>query len=356
MTISLRRDLLAFHRWGNQKVLDLAEGLDDAALDEPVEMGVGSLRATLYHLVTADELWLDRWKLKPWAPLDTVTPRISLAELRDRFESVHAAREAFLDEEGPEGEGREIAYKNSRGEAFRHPLGELVVHVANHGVHHRAQALNMLRRHDRKALGLDYLFFRVEQPTVEMPPESVAAFRKRNFGIALREGEPAELDQRSITRYFAYSDWATARLYDQAAGLGAEALDRPFEMGPGSLRKTFRHLRDAEDWWYRNWTEGASTFAPLPDDLALAELRSASLDIAKRRQEFLEVLKTSDLAAPVEGIVPGNLRLRFRLGETMIQLCGHGTHHRAQIANMLRQVGVTPKPLDYVVWLRETGA
>ncbi|MCC6360105.1 MAG: hypothetical protein IT450_15280, partial [Phycisphaerales bacterium] len=43
----------------------------------------------------------------------------------------------------------------------------------------------------------------------------------------------------------------------------------------------------------------------------------------------------------------------FPLGVTMLQLCCHGTHHRAQCLNMLRHVGATAPPLDVAVLLRE---
>lgn len=355
MPTTLRRDLFAHNAWATGKTLDLAEGLDDAALDESVPMGFGSLRATLHHLWAAERLWLDRWMQKPWAPLDQTVPQWPIAEFRQRFVDVDGERSTFLDELGPQGESEVIAYKNTRGEPFENPLGDLLLHVANHGIHHRAQALNMLRRHDRKTLGIDYLFFRIERPTVDMPEETVTAFRKRGFGIALQPGVPAELDPASIARYYAYGDWATLLLFDLAAQAGDEALDREFEMGPGSLRKTLLHIRDAEDWWLRNWTQGPSTFERLPSETSLAEARQSFVDTSAARRAFLAPLSAADLERPVEAIVPGNLRMRFRLGESMVQLCGHGTHHRAQVANMLRQVGLQPPPLDFVVWLRETG-
>lgn len=352
MTTTLRRDLFAHNAWGNAKLLDLCEGLDDAALDETVPMGFGSLRATMHHLWAAERLWLDRWRLKPWAPLDESRPGWSVAELRQRLADVHAERERFLDELGPDGEARRIAYKNTRGEAFENPLSDLMLHVANHGIHHRAQALNMLKRHGRTVPGLDYLFFRIERPTVEQPAETVAAFQRRNFPIAVEPGVPAPLDPQTIARYYAYGDWGTRRLFDLASGIDAAGLDRAFGMGPGSLLKTLSHIRDAEAWWMRNWTEGPSKFDPLPAETPLAEVRRAFDDVAARRNAFLQSQTAAELERPVETLVTGDRRLRFRLGESMLQLCGHGTHHRAQAVNMLRQLGVQPPILDYVLWLR----
>ena len=42
---------------------------------------------------------------------------------------------------------------------------------------------------------------------------------------------------------------------------------------------------------------------------------------------------------------------RFRIIESLVQICAHGTHHRAQLINMLRHSGVTAPALDYGAWV-----
>ena len=48
-----------------------------------------------------------------------------------------------------------------------------------------------------------------------------------------------------------------------------------------------------------------------------------------------------------------NKTYTFTLGESMLQLCSHGTHHRAQIANMFRHVGAEVPALDYIAMKRD---
>jgi uncharacterized damage-inducible protein DinB len=48
------RDLFRHSDWARDKLLERAAQLDDAALDRPFEMGVGSLRETLQHLLFAE--------------------------------------------------------------------------------------------------------------------------------------------------------------------------------------------------------------------------------------------------------------------------------------------------------------
>jgi uncharacterized damage-inducible protein DinB len=39
------------------------------------------------------------------------------------------------------------------------------------------------------------------------------------------------------------------------------------------------------------------------------------------------------------------------LGETMLQIASHSTHHRAQNNSQLRELGAKPPLVDYIAWL-----
>ena len=54
----------------------------------------------------------------------------------------------------------------------------------------------------------------------------------------------------SLRDFFNYGAWANACVWDTAADLKDEQLDRAFEMGEGSLRKTLAHVYGAERAWY----------------------------------------------------------------------------------------------------------
>lgn len=354
--LTLIHDLYAYHDWANEKLLTLSEGLSDAELDAQQPMGMGSLRATLYHMAFAERLWLDRWQSKPWAPLNHEPGGISLTKLADQFRVVAVERNALLDTESTSDYSRVVDYMNSAREPFRHRLRELLVHVVNHAIHHRSQALNFLRPWGRKATGgLDYLFYRLARPTVASDAESIALLKKHGLEM-LEQIHPApSYNAEVIRRYCAYGNWSMATLLELARPLSDAQLDQPFEMGVGSLRKTLQHICDAEQWWYQNWTGNPGSFPKADATVPFGEFIGTWTDTATRRDQWLAEKSVADFAEIVSA-TPGGAKVNFRLGESVLQLCGHGTHHRAQAINMMRRLGQKTPPSDYVVWLRGPGA
>jgi len=346
------RELFAHNDWARDKLLGLAAGLSDEQLDRPLEMGKGSLRSTLHHLWAAERIWLDRWLEKPQPKFIEPEPGLPIAALAERWRTTAGEREALLERLDPDGGGRRITFTNTKGETYTFPLGDMLLHVSNHGVHHRAQALNMLRHCAVKPPGLDYLFFRLEQPTVEYETAAREQVRAWGFAMSERPAPPARFDLDTMGEYFRYGDWAFECVRSVAERLGDEQLDQRFEMGVGTLRRTLLHIRDAEQWWYDNWTAGPRPFAKLPETTSLAELKQRFAETATARNRYLDGLSDEQLQRAVAAEIRGT-RLSFRLGESLLQLCGHGTHHRAQALNMLRRLGAETPGLDYILWFRD---
>jgi uncharacterized damage-inducible protein DinB len=122
-------------------------------------------------------------------------------------------------------------------------------------------------------------------------------------------------------------------------------------MGVDTPRKSFLHLLDAETWWYRNWTTGPSGFDEASDTTSLDSFEKMWTEQAAKRNQFI-AQQDSLTAQRVITAAVHDLLIDLPAIESQLQLCCHGTHHRAQILNMLRQAGAELPKLDYVVWLR----
>ncbi|GMU82970.1 MAG: hypothetical protein AMXMBFR47_28410 [Planctomycetota bacterium] len=329
------REFFAFSDWANNRLMQLSAGLPDRDLDRPFEMGPGSLRKTLNHLWAAERVWFDRWKGSA-EPFYRAEPcRGPLSGLADDFRALALERNEFLASKTAADLDERVRYRSLRGDAYEHRLGELALHVCNHGVHHRAQAINMLRHLgvELPRPGLDYIFMRLEMGPTAAPPA---------------------LDRASLKTYFHYSDWARHRIYASAAHLSDVQLDRTFQLGVGSIRRTLMHIRFAEQWWLDNWVLGpGNPFPETPETTSIADLTQLFDETVAARNAFIDRISDEDLLKPVHAIPRPDVERVFPLGVTMLQLCCHGTHHRAQCLNMLRHVGATAPPLDVAVLLRE---
>jgi uncharacterized damage-inducible protein DinB len=346
------QDFLRFHRWGNGKLRELSNGLSQDALDASMPLGPGSLRATLIHNIAAQRVWLDRWQ-------NYATPRFpsgeswSLERIHEEQSAVDNELTRFVDSQTDESLKTSIAYQNLKGEPFQHRLGDLLLHVLNHAVHHRAQSLHFLKRHDRVIPGgLDYLFFKLAHPTLLLDPDVAKGCRAYGLEVGFTEEVYQLPSIDTIRQYQSYTDWATLRLLRQAMALETEQLDRDFKMGHGTFRKNVLHLYDAECWWQKNWSDEPAPFPKSPIDMPIDELIYKWQAMAAKRSQLVDTTGQSGLAKTVHGDFGGG-PLHFRFSESMIQLCVHGTLHRAQANNMLRNLGVNVLPLDYIIYLRE---
>ena len=136
--------LLGHDAWATRQFLDVAATFSDEQLDQPFDIGHRTVRRTFEHILWNIECWTDLMSGR------TVRPRPpanqSIASLSQRHEA--ASRELFQ-------LARQIANHGRLDDAFLDTLDDpptekmfdgAIVHLATHGMHHRAQLLYMLRR------------------------------------------------------------------------------------------------------------------------------------------------------------------------------------------------------------------
>jgi uncharacterized damage-inducible protein DinB len=151
------RLLATYNEWMNNKLYDAAATLPAGALSEQRGAFFGSLEGTLNHLVVADTIWLKRFAGHPHfaerlAALNEVAMPASLDQpLASGLAALRARRQqldrllldwtACLHDDDL---ALVIAYRNTKGVAFRRALDGLLLHFFNHQTHHRGQASTLL--------------------------------------------------------------------------------------------------------------------------------------------------------------------------------------------------------------------
>lgn len=151
--------MFRYSDWANGRLVSAALALSDEQLDRPMEIGLGSLRAILKHIHDGESVWLNRWQGRSETPWPSYDERPVMAELGERFRQTAAQRDAFLKTLTPADFDRAVTYRDSKGSLFTATLGDMILQGINHSVHHRAQAVNILRRVGAGLVELDYMVF-----------------------------------------------------------------------------------------------------------------------------------------------------------------------------------------------------
>lgn len=140
--------LLAHDHWATRNVIDACRDMSHVQFHTRFEMGMGTLHDTLLHMLSAMRGWGDLLAGREMREgLDPSEQRSceDLLLLLDGLgaELTESANAHPLDE---------TVTGEYRGTSYTFTRGAVITHITTHGMHHRAQCVNMLRQ-----MGIDPL-------------------------------------------------------------------------------------------------------------------------------------------------------------------------------------------------------
>ena len=140
--------LVRQNRWATENMLNACRDLTDEQFHQKFEMGLGSLHDTITHILGAMRGWGDLLAGREQRPrLEADDPR-TVDELAALLTGISDELETLATTHATD----EIVTGSLGGNSYSFTRGAVVTHVTTHGMHHRAQCLNMLRQ-----LGVDNL-------------------------------------------------------------------------------------------------------------------------------------------------------------------------------------------------------
>ncbi|MHC4415908.1 MAG: DinB family protein [Planctomycetota bacterium] len=140
--------LLRHNAWATRVLLERCRGLTETQFTRVFEIGPGSLHDTLLHIVGAMWRWTDRISGRADRPFVEKDRRLTPDEIINLLDTTSSELETVMKQvvDGDRlDENMEVVIRGQQ-RSFVFTRGTAIVHVLTHGVHHRAQALNMLRR------------------------------------------------------------------------------------------------------------------------------------------------------------------------------------------------------------------
>jgi uncharacterized damage-inducible protein DinB len=156
--------LFDYNYWANDRVARTATRAGPDVFVASAPQAYGSLRGTLLHIVDGELAWRTLFETGS-PPADTLKeadfPTLESVERRRRDEE--AAMRRYLGSLGDGDLARILRYTGDAGVPRARVLWHCLVHVVNHGTHHRSQAAAILRGHGHSPGDLDLTVYLLER-------------------------------------------------------------------------------------------------------------------------------------------------------------------------------------------------
>lgn len=157
-----------------------------------------------------------------------------------------------------------------------------------------------------------------------------------------------------LKQYAAFNIWATQQLLNVILSLPEEQQQQELPSSFNSLQRTLLHMWDAESIWWQRMKLHERIHRP--SEHFSGTIKDASNGLLNQSKQWEEwISHASDLAIDHVFQYETFDKTQFKqpTWQMLLHVFNHGTYHRGQLVNMLRQLGVTKVPAtDFILWSR----
>jgi len=154
-TLRLHLDYTA---WATRRLLDSVANLsaEDSAHD--FKTSDKTVVHTLAHIFAADRVWLGRIQGNP--PANFIAPEDrQLSVLQKEWPALQERWKLWAAPMTDQDFQAQIAYRDLKGNSWKQPVWQILLHVVNHGTHHRGQVSGFLRAMGHNPPALELIAF-----------------------------------------------------------------------------------------------------------------------------------------------------------------------------------------------------
>jgi uncharacterized damage-inducible protein DinB len=148
--------------------------------------------------------------------------------------------------------------------------------------------------------------------------------------------------QEALQRLVAHMRWADTRVLHHLRE--AEEPDEP--------TKFYAHVLATERIWYLRLHEENWTVIPVWPDYDLARCARLATENADLYEKMVSAMADEDFARTVTYTNSQHQRYTNTVGDMLLHVMVHGSHHRGQVAHAMRRHGDTPPMVDYIAFVR----
>lgn len=186
--------------------------------------------------------------------------------------------------------------------------------------------------------------------------------KSKRFKIAAKKTIPAAIgvtkgvaNMKELLQQLAnYNIWANQRMLEVILALPEEKQKQELPSSFKSLYHTVLHMWNAESVWWQRMKLQERIIKPF--DVfkgTLEELANEYLQQNRQWQEWVNNATDAALDHVFQYQTFQKEQFKQPIYQMLIHVFNHGTYHRGQLINMLRQLGITKLPdTDFIVWSR----
>ena len=150
MTADDIRQLLDYHYWARDRVIEAVRPLTLSAFTAPRDSSFSSIRDTLAHTYLAEWAWYSRWQGHSPTAFPALDQFADVESLSSAWHDTEQQLRAFVQPMSDRDVTRVISYRMFSGVEAASPIWQMVQHVVNHASYHRGQVTTMLRQAGEK--------------------------------------------------------------------------------------------------------------------------------------------------------------------------------------------------------------
>ncbi|MBD0289476.1 MAG: DinB family protein [Flavisolibacter sp.] len=157
-----------------------------------------------------------------------------------------------------------------------------------------------------------------------------------------------------LLQFSTYNIWANELLLCTITKLPEEKQKQVVPSSFESLFKTLLHMWDAESIWWQRMKLQERIVAPGENfSGTMNEIATGLLNQNRQWQAWVSDAQERMLEHVFQYQNSKREQFKQPIYQMLLHLFNHGTYHRGQLVNMLRQLEVSPIPqTDFIVWSR----
>ena len=142
----------SYNVWANQTILKPVLVLGETQQLQIIPSSFSSARQTLLHIWDAESIWWQRLKLQEQIIRPSLSVQLSMQEVANGLIDQSKQWENWVKQNKENMLEHVFGYNDSKGEYFKNPTWQTIVHLFNHGTYHRGQLVTMFHHLEVKKI------------------------------------------------------------------------------------------------------------------------------------------------------------------------------------------------------------